>query len=1051
MKKRKILSILLTAVFFLQLSPLGIGSVWADENETGGFIAEESVGDAALANEDALTDENERSDEFSAPLDNKTENLQTELSLFGTADDPVSRDIVLIFDRSGSMSGNPLTQAKKAAINFCQQLLSDGTHDVRVAVAAFGSSVSLRGFTNDLTDLTNFINGLSDGGGTDLTSAYNKVQQLIDSEQRADSKISIVTLSDGDPNSMSTAKTAADKLMAKYDMYSVGFLHSLSGSSKTRCADFLKSVQNKGYYEVVDGDLLEIELGSIAENIMSDKTIKFGANKIERSVSVKWGKGLFYDAADKEYDADLALVSAALSSAIYDGGKERGYYINKALEELGFTEHLPLPVDQTGQPDNFRHTIGHQVMTDKNGNSYNLIVVVLRGTEGFADGLANLNVFLGADAEGYHRGFSAYAEKAHETLTTYLSGKGLNENEPSTRTNKYLIVGHSLGAAAANILGKYLIAGRSPDVEDILRQNVIQELSSEANTYVYTIASPNMVAPKEVAPLATIPNLKNIYNVVNPFDTVTGLPPFGRKLGTTLALPTEEKVTGTSTTAFEFETFLAGKGYVAVIPKLEDPGQFKQRDAQDFNFTKKYKQKGADDSTARTRTELYTELKSEYVEWVKSKPYFGQFVTEYKKIMGSGTSDIDAVNAIDDHDYQAYVAWIKSKPQLYEETTPGEYDLYTSRYIKISIKCPVDVSVYDAYGVLAGQVVNNVVDETVVTSRDVLVQVDGDDKYLYLLSESNDDYTVLLTGTDDGSMEYSIEEISLLDGKLLGQKVFTNVALSTGKQMISTVGGATETLKSRLFTFDEDDNLVKEIATDGTEKAVSSGTSSSGGGGGGGGGGSSSDANSTEIPKATEDKAQIEPLETPSDSWTNPFRDVSEADWFFGDVKYAVANGLFAGTSADTFSPNVPMTRGMLVTVLGRLYGADAGAYSASSFSDVEAGQYYAPYIEWAQQAGIVSGVGDNRFAPDVSISRQDLAALLMRYANFSQKQFPATRQFVTFADDAQIADYAKNSVRSLYNGGIISGKPNNVFDPRGSATRAEVAAMMHRFIEAAK
>ncbi|MDR1616479.1 MAG: S-layer homology domain-containing protein, partial [Syntrophomonadaceae bacterium] len=105
----------------------------------------------------------------------------------------------------------------------------------------------------------------------------------------------------------------------------------------------------------------------------------------------------------------------------------------------------------------------------------------------------------------------------------------------------------------------------------------------------------------------------------------------------------------------------------------------------------------------------------------------------------------------------------------------------------------------------------------------------------------------------------------------------------------------------------------------------------------------------------------------------------------------------------------------------------------------------------------IVSGIGDNKFAPDAEITRQDLAAIITRYAEYANKQFPATRQFVTFADDAQIADYAKNDVQTLYNGGIISGKPNlspeggNVFDPRGSATRAEVAAMLHRFIEAAK
>jgi hypothetical protein len=196
------------------------------------------------------------------------------------------------------------------------------------------------------------------------------------------------------------------------------------------------------------------------------------------------------------------------------------------------------------------------------------------------------------------------------------------------------------------------------------------------------------------------------------------------------------------------------------------------------------------------------------------------------------------------------------------------------------------------------------------------------------------------------------------------------------------------------------------------------------------------------------------PLAAPStgtgDAWASPFGDVKASDWFYADVEYAVQNGLFNGTSADAFSPNAPMTRGMIVTVLGRLYGADESAYTAGSFSDVAAGQYYAAYVEWAKDSGIANGVGDGLFAPNADVSRQDFATLLMRYADVAQKQFPATRQFSVFADDADIADYAKSAVQTLYNGGIINGVGGNAVNPKGQATRAEVAAMLHRFIEAA-
>jgi hypothetical protein len=213
----------------------------------------------------------------------------------------------------------------------------------------------------------------------------------------------------------------------------------------------------------------------------------------------------------------------------------------------------------------------------------------------------------------------------------------------------------------------------------------------------------------------------------------------------------------------------------------------------------------------------------------------------------------------------------------------------------------------------------------------------------------------------------------------------------------------------------------------------------------GGGGGLSVVQNEEE---QNEDEQQ--PSVTSTDNaWSNPFGDVKAADWFYADVEYAVTTGLFNGTSANAFGPNAPMTRGMIVTVLGRLYDADISAYTAGGFDDVAAGQYYTAYVEWAKENGIVGGVGGNLFAPNDNVTRQDFAVILLRYADFAKKQFPTTRQFVTFADDAEIADYARNAVQTLYNGGIINGVGNNAINPKGSATRAEVAAMLHRFIDA--
>jgi hypothetical protein len=189
-----------------------------------------------------------------------------------------------------------------------------------------------------------------------------------------------------------------------------------------------------------------------------------------------------------------------------------------------------------------------------------------------------------------------------------------------------------------------------------------------------------------------------------------------------------------------------------------------------------------------------------------------------------------------------------------------------------------------------------------------------------------------------------------------------------------------------------------------------------------------------------------------AEAWMNPFGDVKESDWFYGDVAYVHANGLFSGVSATAFSPSVPMSRAMLVTVMGRMAGADASSYAnASSFSDVPAAQYYAPYVQWAQANAIVSGVGGGAFAPDAPVSRQDLAVMLANYARHVGKPLPVKQGYGGFADAQNIAGYAQAAVEAVSKAGVAGGKPGNLFDPQGSATRAEVAAILRRFTEAVR
>ena len=186
-----------------------------------------------------------------------------------------------------------------------------------------------------------------------------------------------------------------------------------------------------------------------------------------------------------------------------------------------------------------------------------------------------------------------------------------------------------------------------------------------------------------------------------------------------------------------------------------------------------------------------------------------------------------------------------------------------------------------------------------------------------------------------------------------------------------------------------------------------------------------------------------------SDEWVNLFTDVNVNDWFYSSVEHAVENDLFKGIAATEFGPNLPMTRAMLVTVLWRMAGSPAA--SGDRFADVAGGLWYSDAVAWAADNGVVSGTGGGMFAPDAEIARQDMATILMRYINFIEYEYVTTMEYRFFADEDDIADYAKGAIQDLNKLGIINGKGNDVIDPRGTATRAEVAAMLHRLLELVK
>ncbi|MBE6930376.1 MAG: S-layer homology domain-containing protein [Ruminococcaceae bacterium] len=178
----------------------------------------------------------------------------------------------------------------------------------------------------------------------------------------------------------------------------------------------------------------------------------------------------------------------------------------------------------------------------------------------------------------------------------------------------------------------------------------------------------------------------------------------------------------------------------------------------------------------------------------------------------------------------------------------------------------------------------------------------------------------------------------------------------------------------------------------------------------------------------------------------NPFADVKESDWYYESVMYVYVNNLFNGTSKHTFDPDGTMTRGMFVTVLGRMAGVHIADYSGTvTFDDVPEDAYYAPYVAWASRHGITTGTGENTFSPDDLINRQQMAAFFVRYFDAFGVNCDTGANITTVpADLDSVADYAKEAVLRLWKYGLLNGNGTD-FDPTANATRAQTAALCTR------
>ena len=201
---------------------------------------------------------------------------------------------------------------------------------------------------------------------------------------------------------------------------------------------------------------------------------------------------------------------------------------------------------------------------------------------------------------------------------------------------------------------------------------------------------------------------------------------------------------------------------------------------------------------------------------------------------------------------------------------------------------------------------------------------------------------------------------------------------------------------------------------------------------------------------AVADDTPAAPMDTtaPDTADTVSFTDLT-GHWAADAAAYVTEKGLFQGTDPGLFSPDEGMSRGMFVTVLGRLAGIDPADYSAaSSFTDVDSSAYYSPYVNWAVENKLVTGADDTHFEPDAMLTREQAAVILHNYLTATGAQLTTDDSLPSFSDTDRISEYAKDAVRAIQTAGLMHGKENNCFDPTGTATRADVAVILQNLCQ---
>ena len=545
--------------------------------------------------------------------------------------------------------------------------------------------------------------------------------------------------------------------------------------------------------------------------------------------SITW-KDSYFSKNPTVYDDELhqlATIAAKLSNDAYGDapGDENGYSgvkIKNALGALNFNitddkffqqgHYKYMGVGDENYPDIVGYSIAHkEINIVENGSpkKCNLIAVVVRGTPPTKEWHSNFDI-------GYDdvpNGFNNAEQELYNQLCDFLISAGLTNNA----NNKFLITGHSRGAAVANLLAA--------------RINRTQIYCLRKNLFAYTFATPNTIkkhalkAEENYYPGAN----NNIFNFVNAEDFVPYLPLSKSgwdfwKYGRTFAFPSKglssdysSKYKPQLATMMEGNYSDYGFGNVQkIVDELHDLASgiygfynnsyaCKTALAVKMVTPENFFNALCD---IQAGTNMDAALDFMWDLRVSSRPSKYMYLASFFMI-----NPFEGYLAVNPqvgkaHDSKLYYTWMRATNSDSLKTNINSY------YARIA--CPVDVEVYDSKGSLAGKVVNSIVDNTIKGDIDIII--DDDVKHIYL--PAHDNYTFKLLGTAEGTMNYTVESINVTEASVTEQKEFRNVTLSAGKTMVSTVGDTIGTPNVQLFVTDGEGTPIATVHTDGTETPV---------------------------------------------------------------------------------------------------------------------------------------------------------------------------------------------------------------------------------------